>query len=324
MNKLLFLNIGWMSKYQGLTGDTIRGGGAYVSEHGFGHELMNFQAFKGRMYGFAQVPKSSIKIEKLGASTGASSVHGVLVIWVASSRIVGWYKNATIFRNVQQPPVNSGRIHKGHPIGYNVTAAVSDCKLLDPDARLFPIPRAQRRSGGMGRYSWYAEGAENERIRKDVLAYVLANGNLPFKQKKHNPAIHAFQPDIFKREKVEKAAIEMAAKHFEDLGYLVDSVETDNLGWDLNAEHQATSDSLCIEVKGLSGPIISVEMTRQEYEMMRKHRKRYRICIVTQALEDKARALHVFAYVPALDKWLDGKDRSIQIKEVTSARLRCN
>ena len=55
MQKLLFLNVGWTSKNQGLNEDTITGGGAYVSSHGFGHERFNFRPFRGRMYGFGEV-----------------------------------------------------------------------------------------------------------------------------------------------------------------------------------------------------------------------------------------------------------------------------
>jgi hypothetical protein len=46
----------------------------------------------------------------------------------------------------------------------------------------------------------------------------------------------------------------LAVAHFEDLGFVADSVEGDNLGWDLEAIHGASGDSLRIEVKGLSGP----------------------------------------------------------------------
>jgi hypothetical protein len=323
MDRLLFLNVGWMSKYQGLKRDTITGGGTYVSRHGYGHELLNFQPYRGRMYGFGQVPHSSIRIENLDAPPGAASVDGALVIWVASSRIVGWYKNATVFRRIQPPPKSSARFYQGDPIGYNVTADVRDCKLLIPDARLFPVPRSQERADAMGRYLWYAKGPKNESFRKEVLAYILAGGTLTGKAN-GTPATWAGsrQPDVHKRQKVDHAAIDLAAAHFEDLGYVVDSVEGDNVGWDLEAIHEASGDSLRIEVKGLSGSAICVEMTRQEYEMMRRHKKNYRVCVVTRALIKGARALHIFSYVETTRTWIDDADQPLHIQEVLSARLR--
>jgi hypothetical protein len=99
-------------------------------------------------------------------------------------------------------------------------------------------------------------------------------------------------------------------------------VEHDNVGWDLEALHPYSGDSLRVEVKGLFGSQMCVEMTRQEYEMMRKHKKNYRVCIVTCALNKGARALHVFAYMEASQKWVDENDEPLTIQEITSARLK--
>jgi 5-methylcytosine-specific restriction protein A len=227
MQKLLFLNVGWMSKYQGLNRDTITGGGAYISSHGFGHELLNFKPFRGRMYGFGRVPHSSIKIEKLGAQPGALAADGVLVIWVAASRIVGWYNNATVFRRVQAPPKGSARFYQGDPMGYNIMANACDCQLLLPDARLFEVPRSRERADAMGRYLWYAKGPKNDLYRKEVLAYISCGGIQP-KTPKATFATSGgvCQPNFKKRQEVEQAAIDLAAAYFEDLGYDVDSVDS--------------------------------------------------------------------------------------------------
>src|ERR1039458_2088404 len=101
MDRLIFLNVAWMSKYEGLKGDTMSGGAKQGVDQGWGHEMLNFQPYKGKMYGYAPAPFGTIKVEKLGAAKGADSVDGVLVIWVARSRIVGWYKNATVYRREQ-------------------------------------------------------------------------------------------------------------------------------------------------------------------------------------------------------------------------------
>jgi hypothetical protein len=47
---MILFRIAWMTRYQGMvSGDTPVGGGAYVAEHGFGHEIFNFQPFQGAM-----------------------------------------------------------------------------------------------------------------------------------------------------------------------------------------------------------------------------------------------------------------------------------
>jgi hypothetical protein len=177
MQPMIFLNISWMARYQGLSNDTISGGFGYVALHGYGSEIFNFKSYRGKMYGFARAPHNSIRLEKLGGVKGATSVSGVLVVWVAKSRIVGWYENATVFRSAQLPPPRAMRIFKGHQIKFNVVAQKEDCKLLDPDARLFAIPRSKKRADAMGRYLWYAEGHRNRLFRNRVRTYI-ANGGI--------------------------------------------------------------------------------------------------------------------------------------------------
>lgn len=207
MDKLIFLNIGWMSSYTGK--GEISGGFRQVVRQGFGHEMFNFKSFKGKMYGAAPVPHGSINIEKLGASRAAQSVDNILVIWVARSRIVGWYKNTTVYRHPQPAPKDSGRFYKAKSIGYCVEAAASDCKLiLPPDSRVFPVPRAQKRKHAMGRYLWYAEGNANRAFRAKVLRYISSNAD-PSKIKKQKTLQHHgrfYQNDPQKRTRIEKAA----------------------------------------------------------------------------------------------------------------------
>jgi hypothetical protein len=62
-----------MEKYQGLAhGDAITGGGSYVAEHGYGHEIYNFAPWKGRVYGFVQVP-GQLDVARFGAGKGQKS-----------------------------------------------------------------------------------------------------------------------------------------------------------------------------------------------------------------------------------------------------------
>ena len=84
---LLLLNVGWMKKYKGLEDDELTDGGAYVGEHGWGGEILNFLPFQGAVYGYVQPPGKKqvpfnsriIRIERLGASAISSFVEGVLV-----------------------------------------------------------------------------------------------------------------------------------------------------------------------------------------------------------------------------------------------------
>ncbi|MFZ3214283.1 MAG: hypothetical protein WA188_22480 [Terriglobales bacterium] len=273
MDKLLFLNVASMPKYQGMLGEKISGGAKFVRQHGYGSEIFNFKPYKGRMYGFGRPPgprHGAIKLEKLGAHSRAEKVNGVTVVWVANSRIVGWYKNATVYRHGQPPPRKSGRTHKGRAIIYNVTAKKSDHKRIDPpEARVLLVPRARERNHAMGRYLWYAEGPSNAAFRQKVQRYIAADGDISVigedgkKNKKPTTPGSPRQQDINKKQRIERIAMDLTSRHFGSLKYNIVPIYKDNLGWDLDAVHRYTGVRLKLEVKGLSGGEVRVEMTPQ-------------------------------------------------------------
>ena len=48
MKPMIFLNVGWMRRYRGFIDDTINGGGSYVQDTGYGHEILNFEHHEAR------------------------------------------------------------------------------------------------------------------------------------------------------------------------------------------------------------------------------------------------------------------------------------
>ena len=104
------------------------------------------------------------------------------------------------------------------------------------------------------------------------------------------------------------------------------SVERDGCGWDLEA---TLPDGSClkVEVKGLSGPTVNCELTPNEFSKMMapEHRPDYIVYVVTNALEDSAKA-HIFRYNS--DKsykknhvWLTDDGRKLKVEERMGARL---
>ena len=128
----------------------------------------------------------------------------------------------------------------------------------------------------------------------------------------------ARQPDLLLRCKVEEAARKATIAHFEQLGYEIDPRDKDNLGWDLDAKCGLRH--LRLEVKGLSGSDICVELTPNEYAKMKEYRDSYYVCIVHNALVQPI--LNVFSFNPESAAWQDEKRRNLKIDDVVAARCR--
>jgi hypothetical protein len=125
------------------------------------------------------------------------------------------------------------------------------------------------------------------------------------------------QIDLPKRLRIERAAVDAVVELFAGQGYAINSVETDNVGWDLDARRG--TEILRIEVKGRSGGEPAAELTRNEYSMMKKLDPTYRLCVVTSALD--APLVHIFAWDTRKESWTDGKGRDLCVTEVIGARV---
>ena len=318
---VIFCNVGWMERYQGLRdGDQIVGGGSYVKEEGRGHEICNFAPNRNVLYGYVQPPGAQIDIERIGASAGDESISGVTVIWTATrptggTAVVGWFKNATVFREYQKFP-KPPAIQKQNGIdGYWIRAPSDQANLLPVDERTLEIPRQVK--GGMGQANvWYADKPESASIVKRVLDLVGGKRAKPVAVKGRKG-----KQDQERKAKIEKSAIRLCCEHFEGLGYTVESVEKDNLGWDLEAASGKTL--LRVEVKGLSGSVFSVELTPNEFKAFAEQADAYRLAVVINALESPE--LFICRYSKEQNTWVvDGKaNRSLQIATRQSASIKC-
>ncbi|WP_438435624.1 HNH endonuclease [Klebsiella pneumoniae] len=161
---ILFCNIGWMNKYDGTDGDSIERGGSY-NKTATGHEVCNFTNSDGYVYGYVQ-PTGQIKIEKLGANRKDEKIDGITVVWLAGpdsggTAVVGWYKNATVFREPQELISHSLTHRKNHITTFRIKALWEDAFLLPYESRCLMIPRAVK--GGIGQSNvWYANTPESD------------------------------------------------------------------------------------------------------------------------------------------------------------------
>lgn len=322
-DRLVYINVAWMTHYRGPKGDKAEGNFGFLKTNDIAHESWNFEASKGKVYGY--VPRSAeIKIARLGALRADERIADVTVVWIARnprtkrSVIVGWYQKATIHRDAEHWRL---RRSAGFNVGYQIVAPATDAVLLQVDARSYPIPTA-REKGNLGHSPiWYGKSPT---FNRDVLAYIR-RGGAPLKTGSKAPR----QTDPELRRRIEQAAVDHAIAHYtSEAGGLrsVKSVEKDGVGWDLEATG-ADGEVLKIEVKGLSGSDLVVELTPNEFAQMQsaEHRKDYIIYVLLEALQRTAKA-QIFRYDAIRSKgadliWLNDDGEILRIERRIAARL---
>ncbi len=314
MENMIFCRIAWMEYYQGeIETDQPIGGGEYVDTHGYGHEIYNYKPDdKGNLFGFVEVPAGrNLAIERLGADYLSNSIAPITIVWCARSPdddqlyIIGWYKNATVFRSYQDCPDNligkRNLPYKRDKWSYIFMAELENSILLPISKRRFEIPPKGSDSWGFGRSNvWYASDERDVKFKKAVIKYLTSTEKQLVEVEKEGvkknvkkfARVPHYQHDIEKRHQIEVAAMEAVENYYHKDGWVTIDVSAQNKGWDI--EVIKGKEMLAIEVKGLSGSNVGFELTPREYEQMKllSPKKIYRVCVLTEALTDTSKLFH--------------------------------
>lgn len=176
--RVIFCNIAWMKYYRGKIDrfDEPISSAEYVRLYGEGHEQYNFDIVQfddgdKLCLGFFSTKSrdghkdNKLHIEKIeGIQSDADSAKDVLVIWCAPQSatdnrtvVVGWYRNATVFREYQAVEFDNGYVQY-----FNVLAKDEDCILLPYEERnryCWNVPRKRKTGAAFGfgqSNQWYA------------------------------------------------------------------------------------------------------------------------------------------------------------------------
>ena len=174
---ILVCGIAWMERYRGQKGtrDTPLNGGKYVKIYGLAHEVCNFLACPdGLVYGyvpsFSGGKETKIRLNQLESKARDEAIHlkGVTVLWVATPpeggrRIIGWYRDATVYRapqyfkNHQPASIFPSIQHKKDNINsFRITANACNAFLLPMEKRdNYALDPAGTRKGWLGQKSWW-------------------------------------------------------------------------------------------------------------------------------------------------------------------------
>ena len=123
-----------------------------------------------------------------------------------------------------------------------------------------------------------------------------------------------------KAKRSEKQAIDDIKAFYEKKGYKVESVESKNCGWDLEAT--IGNIKLLLEVKGLNGKFYSINLSENEYNKLQENQENYRICIVSNC-NSSAKNRHIKILKFENNEFFDENDKEDKIyyKIVKSLKL---
>ena len=181
--KTLFCNIAWMKFYNGIREDDAPYyGGELIRKGKEGTESANFRDYNGKCYGFFEL-KGNLDLKKYveEAKADQSFLSNVLVVWVATNRknetrIVGWYKNATIYREIQSI---KSYFFPEFSRYFRIEALSKECHLLREIDRKYPVNLKELSKFALSQKhsnAWYVDSTKQEVTGlSKLLAYIEGN-----------------------------------------------------------------------------------------------------------------------------------------------------
>jgi hypothetical protein len=278
------------------------GGGSYNEEE-IGYEVCNFLDLDGWLHGYVKSPSDYhvLNLERIDPTADDDdTLNNVLVVFVAKNpkggqMVVGWYRNATVYRDYQEEN-DDRRSFDGEYFGYYFEAPTADAVLLPLSARTIRVPHIKH---GMVRsnlfYPYDDSGKQRnlewlEQIVDLVEQYDGENLLLTEATSPEEAAVkgaetaHAgrqgqgFLYSAKVRRAVELRAMAVAEKHFTKDGWHV-ADHSANKPYDLLATKG--NQKLFIEVKGSQGNGSFVFLTPNEVKWARKHHPQTILAVVT-------------------------------------------
>ncbi|WP_338822068.1 HNH endonuclease [Bradyrhizobium septentrionale] len=145
--KIMLCRLVWAEEYKSKKEKIFAGNMSYPPTHEFAVEQLNFADEKGSVFGFVENRGQNVKLENLGANPADESIDGVTIVFCAvdklsmNLRVVGWYENAIVFRELQ--PAKKGSIRGDWE--YYFQASSVDAHLVPATERDLEVPRKTRR-----------------------------------------------------------------------------------------------------------------------------------------------------------------------------------
>jgi len=281
--RILFARIGRMHNYAGpVPGDDRPVGGGGYNKTKVGHEIYNFKAFRGRLYGYFQPNMASQKValERIALEAADEEVlKDVLLIFISRLKkggqvIVGWYDHAEITRELVKHSPGKPRKY-----GHFAVARVDNCVLLPEENRRCQIPNGKggtgqsnvcyplRRKGLPKNAPWMRRAVEFVRDYQgpNLLVEPEADAEAESADAVERAVARAkgqgFARTPEQRRVLEEYSMKVARRYYRRLGYSVEDVSKQR-SYDLECRRR--NRVLHVEVKGTMTDGRSIVLTNNE------------------------------------------------------------
>jgi len=197
--RILFCKVPWMKYYQGMAAEGENSVYPPVNENQNKFETLNFLPIRAMdesgkteselLLGYYETEtlpdgtRGQTEIQKINGCSHfleEALIDNVLVIWCSEKPgtdlcVIGWYKDATVFRNYQSVPINmeDGSVQDKL---YNIIASADDVLLMPESERSNPIWAVPKKeSGQVGSFGftrsnvWFADEKEARRFVDGLL-----------------------------------------------------------------------------------------------------------------------------------------------------------
>ncbi len=182
-NKVVFINLTEMDEYNRPEGN-LKGGGRFIKENGYGHEIFNFLNDNGKCYGFAP-PSAKLNLSRISDEINydvlGNYIEDVLVVFTCSREvegriICGFYKHARVYSEPVHDNRNMRRINIGKSgfAKYNIVCDAKNAFLISRSERYKKLPHSSQNNGvGHGQKSvWYADEPQRQSLKNELIDYI--------------------------------------------------------------------------------------------------------------------------------------------------------
>ena len=332
--KVLFARVGYMKFYKGpQIGDERPIGGGSYNKNKIGGEAYNFTKINDFIYGYFQPHMQEpydINLQRIENDFDGESINNVLVIWFATNPIekgqviIGWYKNATVYRHIQEDGYLSERGYNH----YNIKVNAKDAFLLPISNRKYPVGHSinKVKRGNPGQSNAFyklKESGQPKDFSEPVNEWILQaidyvknykgmylSGFDNEVQENITTSTHSFggqgfQSDVETRLMIEAYSMKLCQSHYEEQHYEVTDVSA-NHPYDLLIKKK--DEEFYVEVKGTQTKADNIILTKNEVYLSKNSGNRMILFIVHSIEMNKKSVKKGSGTVKIIKPWVVNPD----------------